>query len=133
MRIAAIPRPLDRYLAEAQLHLRCARRTSRPRAQFQLKSVLDGPCLGNTKKSPSSHQGTITARASQKMGALVGNPVKFFVDIALAVTEDRHHRSRSEHALGRLRSLHPTIGCLTKGRLWGLDDPLFPATLVLPS
>jgi hypothetical protein len=117
MRIAAIPRPLDRYLAEAQLHLRCARRTSRPRAQFQLKSVLDGPCLGNTKKSPSSHQGTITAGASQKMGALVGNPVKFFVDVALSVSDNRHHCSRGEHALGRLRSLHPTIGFLFLNRL----------------
>ena len=116
-RIAAVARALDRHLAKSQRHLGRARWTAGLRSNLQLEARLDRPGLGNVKQPTAADQCAIATGARDQMGARIGYPVKFFVDIALAVADHCDHRRRGKRALGTLRPLYPTIGFLLFDRL----------------
>src|SRR5882757_4457363 len=85
--IAAVARALDRHFSKAQRYLGRTSRTAGLGSDLQLEAMPDRPAFGNAKQPAATHQCAIATGAGEQMGARVGYPVKFFVDIALAVAD----------------------------------------------
>src|ERR1700716_4279071 len=126
--IAAVARALDRHFSKAQRYLGRASRTAGLGSDLQLEAMPDRPAFGNAKQPAPPHQCAIATGAGEQMGARVGYPVKFFVDIALAVADYCDHRRRGKRALGARRPLNPTIGFLLFDRLTAVIGGRWPLT-----
>src|SRR6266849_7999643 len=90
---------------------------ARPRRQIKLEAVLFRKPRHDRKQSAAADHRAVAAGARQKVRAPVRQPGPFFVDVALAVINDRDHGGLGQYRFGALRTFDPAIGLLLFDRL----------------
>src|SRR5258705_2061158 len=108
--IGASLRPTDANASEAHRHAsRSSAAFAGPRRQVEHKLMSRGQARQSREQPAPVSQAAVSAGPRQKVGTCIRKASPFFVDIALAVVDDRDHGGLGQNLFGLVPALHPAI------------------------